>query len=77
MVSLMEDWIAPVALEELASAFDCLGADYRVGQNFESAHISCSSEGVVTVRFNVGRHIQILDVRIYDIEYRCPMLICS
>ena len=63
-----------MALKELAAAYECLGADYQPGQRFESGHISCCSQGIVVVRLNIRRYIQILDVRIHGIECCSHML---
>lgn len=75
MASLMQDWIAPTALEELEAAYDCLKADYQPGQSFKNGQIRSSSKGIVTVHLKIGRHIQILDVTTRDKECHNLVLI--
>jgi hypothetical protein len=76
MGSDIQSWIVPVALKELAITYDAFEQVYQPGSNLERNGRSCSRDAV-TVQLTERRLVQILDVRIFDVDCFDCMLILS
>ena len=61
MASLMRDWITPMVLDELSTAFATLKSQYTAGETLQKYPYECSSSAV-SVHLDKTRRVQLIGV---------------